>query len=149
MSKDRPAKHLHPAYTAFALLVMVPLLIWWKAGETPKEGHEAPAPEQSAAGTPQAKQLAPEIIHGMQTAEYRKRQTKNGLFIGMRRADLNEYEVWRHPESVGKVDLSDGEVTILTYRAGFDGELIQLLFHDDSLIDIDCDPGCAAPDSKH
>ncbi|MDH4566182.1 hypothetical protein E8E95_05775 [Pseudomonas sp. BN414] len=146
MAKERPAKHLHPAYTAFALLVVVPLLIWWKMEEAPEEGHEAPVHEQSVAEAPQAQQLAPEVIHGMQTAEYRKRQSKNGLFIGMRRDDLNEYEVWRHPDSVGNVDLSDGEVTIVTYRAGFDGELIQLLFRNDSLIDIDCDPACAGPD---
>ncbi|BCG27550.1 hypothetical protein TUM18999_57410 [Pseudomonas tohonis] len=66
MAKERPANHLHPAYTLAVLLIGIPLFLWWKMNtpddpgstvQSPPESHEAVQP----APTPALPAPSPEV----------------------------------------------------------------------------------------
>ncbi|MDU9413835.1 hypothetical protein [Pseudomonas sp. zfem005] len=153
MAKERPANHINPVFTLAVLLIGIPLFLWWKMS-TP-DAVSGPAPE---AATDEAAQVAfvpgppeerwPNLSDAewreVQRAGYSKRVSFNGIFKGMTFDDLREYQVWKHPESVG--ELKDDGTQVLFYRAGFAGEQIQLVFKSGYLEKVGCDPECRVSD---
>lgn len=149
MTAERPANYLPPA-VSYSALVFIVLLFFWVLFGAPttldelreRTARRSPPIEVFVAAPAEVRPptLTDAQWRGIKAAEYRKRASFNGIFLGMSFDDLRQYAVWLSPESVGP--LHDDGTQSLFYRVGFQGELIQLVFSNGRLDSVACDPAC-------
>lgn len=149
MAAERPANYLPPAvsYGALALIVLVVVWLLFGGPTSPEDlARTSPASQQrvevfvAAPAETRPPSLTDAQWRDIKAAEYRKRASFNGIFLGMSYDDIRQYAVWRSPESVSTLH-EDGTQSLF-YRVGFDGELVQLTFTNGRLGKVECDPAC-------